>query len=163
MHACSALEIDCAHTLQVRVQPSFRHDSIHESVCMQQVFTPRQRTGNRLAQNDIRFVFFLLRGTAFTNPFQVIRKEVLVHIICGSMRKYSPAFNFFLLLGKLGTRQLSQTLSGRKCASRSLRQACEIYSSTFDSLLILGKLDTRHLSHNSFQLARQGMRVLITT
>ncbi len=47
-HACMKCmgKIDCAHTHRVRVQPSFRHDSIHESVCMQQVFTSRQRTGN---------------------------------------------------------------------------------------------------------------------
>jgi hypothetical protein len=64
-HACMKCmeKIDCAHTLLVRVQSSFRRDSIHESVCMQQVFTSRQRTGNRLVQNDIRFVFSMLHGT----------------------------------------------------------------------------------------------------
>jgi hypothetical protein len=158
-------KIDCAHTLLVRVQSSFRRDSIHESVCMQQVFTSRQRTGNRLVQNDIRFVFSLLHGTRqLSQTLSGSSGKTCASKSCAvDMQNYPPALISFILLGKLGTRQLSQTLSGRKCASRSLRQAFEICSSTFDSLLILGKLGTRHLSHNSFQLARQGMRVLITT
>ncbi len=137
----------CAHTLRVRVQPSLRHDSIHERVCMQQVFTSRQRTGNRLVQNDIRFVFSLTHGTRqLSQTLSMPSGKICASKSCAvDMQNYPPAFNSFILLGKLGTRQLSQTLSGRKCASTSLRQAIEIYSSTFDSLLILGKLGTRQL------------------
>ena len=161
MHAWSAWEIDsrdCAHTLRVRVQPSFRRDSIHESVCMQQVFTSRQRTGSRLVQNDIRFVFSLLHGTRqLSQTLSKSSGKTCASKSCAvDMQNYPPAFISFILLGKLGTRQLSQTLSGRKCASTSLRQACEIYSSTSDSLLILGKLGTRQLSQTlSSSLGRE--------
>jgi hypothetical protein len=67
------------------------------------------------------------------------------------MQNYPPALVSLILLGKLGTRQLSQTLSkwhGRECASQSL---CKIFW-----FLLLGKLGTRHLSQTlSTSLGRE--------
>ncbi len=98
-HACMKCmgKIDCAHTRRVRVQPSFRRDSIHESVCMQQVFTSRQRTGNRLVQNDIRFVFFFVAGhqAACSNSFQVIRKDMRVQMMCSRHAKLPTRIHSF--------------------------------------------------------------------
>ncbi len=112
-----------------------------------------------------KFVFFLLHGTrqlAQTLSSSPCRKGTHLHIIANA--KLLTRIYFFYSISLLGTRQLSQTLSNpldRRCASHALRKLLSFLLRR----LVLGKLaQAAALSrHKLFQLARQGMRVLITT
>ncbi len=147
----------CTHThslgTRLTLICSLRHESNHEDVCMQQAFTCRQRTGKDWHRMTSSLSFFCCMALGSLHKLfpKSSGRKCASPSFAVDMQNYQPAWISFILLGKLGTRQLSQTLSkssGRKCASTSLRK--------LDSFLLLGKLGTRQLSQTlSISLGRE--------